>query len=66
MKIDVEFDACDAHGNCVIEAPEVFDMDDDMVVVLDQNPGDDLREKVERAAAVCPVAAIRIIDDDAN
>lgn len=43
------------------EAPEVFEVrDDDFLYVLDENPGEELREKVERAAQRCPKQAITI------
>lgn len=62
MKVIVDTDLCAAHGDCVIAAPEVFEIgdDDDVVSVLDPEPGEELREKVEQAASDCPVAAIRI------
>lgn len=64
MKITVDFDACEMHGDCVLEAPEVFDLadDSDVVIVLDDDPGEELRGKVETAARMCPVAAIKIED----
>ncbi|KQY58252.1 ferredoxin [Aeromicrobium sp. Root495] len=62
MKITVDFDHCEVHGDCVVAAPEVFDIgdDDDVVQVLDDNPGEELRTKVETAAKMCPVAAIKL------
>lgn len=61
MNITVDFEACEMHGDCVLEAPEVFDLDDDsdVVVVLNNEPGEELRRKVETAARMCPVAAIK-------
>lgn len=64
MKIDVNFDACEMHGDCVMEAPEVFNLEDDsdVVEVLDSNPPEELRTKVEAAARMCPVSAILVRD----
>ncbi|BDB44305.1 MULTISPECIES: ferredoxin [Mycobacterium] len=64
MKIIVDNDRCELHGECVMAAPEVFDIEDDKewVTVLDANPGEHLRSAVEEAAMMCPVAAIRIED----
>lgn len=61
-RIVVDLRLCDAHGDCVVEAPEVFDLgeDDEKVVVLDAQPGDDQWERVERAVRACPVSAIRV------
>lgn len=62
MEIKVDFDVCEAHGECVVEAPEIFDLDDDddVVKVLQAAPGEELREKAEKAARACPVNAIAI------
>jgi ferredoxin len=62
MKIKVDQSLCQAHGDCAIEAPSVFELgdDDDVVRVIDESPSDDRREAVERAARRCPVSAILI------
>ena len=62
MKIVVDFDACAAHGDCVVAAPEIFDIgdDDEVVTVLIEEPGEELRDKARAAADACPMAAIRI------
>lgn len=62
MKVVVDFEACEMHGDCVMEAPEVFDLEDDsdVVTVLEPEPDEALRTKVERAARMCPVAAILV------
>jgi ferredoxin len=64
MKVIVDMDACEAHGDCVIAAPEIFDLgdDDDVVTVLNAEPGEELRVKAELAVANCPVAAITLED----
>ena len=64
MRVIVDPDVCAAHGDCVIAAPEVFDLgdDDDVVTVLNPDPGEELRAKVAQAASDCPVSAIRIED----
>lgn len=62
MKVIVDELRCDAHGQCVDACPEVFalDDDDDVVSVLVEQPDESLREKLERAARICPKAAITI------
>jgi ferredoxin len=62
VKLIVDLDVCAAHGDCVVAAPELFDLgeDDDVVTVLDAEPGEELRAKAERAVQDCPVSAIRI------
>jgi ferredoxin len=44
-------------------APEVFEVrDDDFLYVLQEEPPEELREKVEAAARACPKAAIKVVD----
>lgn len=64
MKVIIDELRCDAHGACVAACPEVFALgdDDDIVTVLVSTPDESLRGAVERAAGVCPKAAIRIED----
>ncbi|HET9104208.1 MAG TPA: ferredoxin [Solirubrobacteraceae bacterium] len=64
MKITVDVDVCEAHGECVAAAPEIFDLgdDDDVVTILQPEPGEDLREEALAAQKSCPVDAIRIED----
>lgn len=63
MKVVVDFESCEANAACMQAAPQVFEVrDDDHLYVLQEHPADDLREIVERAAAACPMAAIRIED----
>ena len=61
MKVRVDHDLCEGHMRCQAAAPEVFEVrDDDRSYVLIEDPGEDLRPKVERAARLCPRQAIRI------
>jgi ferredoxin len=64
MKVIVDELRCDAHGVCVTACPEVFALgdDDDVVRVLIEEPDESLREKLHKAALVCPKAAITIED----
>jgi ferredoxin len=62
MKVIVDAERCELHGECLIAAPEVFEIEDDKesVTVINPEPGEKLRGKVEEAVMMCPVAAIRI------
>jgi ferredoxin len=64
VKVIVDELRCDAHGLCVDACPEVFalDDDDDKVTVLVEAPDEFLREKLNRAALLCPKAAITVED----
>ena len=67
MRIVVDFDLCESNALCVDAAPELFVVrDDDLLYVLDENPGEDLRPKVEQAVRVCPKQAITIVEPDAG
>ena len=60
MRILVELNRCQSYAQCVYAAPAVFRMRGEESLEYDYNPDDALRERVERAAAACPVQAIHI------
>ena len=61
MRVVVNFDLCESNALCMAEAPEVFEVrDDDFLYVLDEEPPEELRAKVEAAARVCPKQAITV------
>jgi ferredoxin len=55
--VEVDEDACAAHGDCVDLAPEVFELDDVARVI-----GTAQDALLLSAAEACPSTAIRIID----
>ncbi|WP_405464265.1 ferredoxin [Streptomyces anulatus] len=59
MQITVDLDVCASHGNCVFAVPETFSFDDDYLR-YESTPDEALRDRVERAAASCPVRAITV------
>ncbi|CAG0967628.1 phthalate 3,4-dioxygenase ferredoxin component [Myxococcaceae bacterium] len=64
MRVVVNFELCEANARCMAACPEVFEVDDgDQLHVLIANPPESLRAKVEKAAASCPRAAIRIAEN---
>jgi ferredoxin len=62
MKVTVDTDKCIASGQCVLNAPDVFDQrdEDGIVVLLNPSPPAALAEDVRQAAALCPALAIMI------
>ena len=64
MKVIVESSRCELHGECVMAVPEVFEIEDDkdVVTLINPEPGEHLRSKVEDAVLMCPVAAISLAD----
>ncbi|MFL6022006.1 MAG: ferredoxin [Marmoricola sp.] len=64
MKVEIHEDKCVGAGQCAALAPGVFDQrdDDGVVIVLDENPRQDLHDNTRRAAAACPALAIVLHD----
>jgi ferredoxin len=61
MKIVVNYDLCEANAVCMGIAPEVFEVrEDDFLYLLQEEPSEDLRPKLEEAARRCPKQAITI------
>ena len=61
VKAKVDSSLCEGHAKCMENAPEVFEVrDDDQSHVLIDDIPEELRAKVERAARICPRAAISI------
>jgi ferredoxin len=63
MKIEANRDVCIGAGMCVMSAPDVFDQDDDgLVLVLQGEVPAEHAEAAARAVAGCPSGALRRID----
>lgn len=64
MKVIIDQDKCVASGQCVTAAADVFDQrdEDGIVVLLNENPPDELAAGIHQAAAVCPALAIVVED----
>ena len=63
MKIVVDFDKCASNAKCMKAAPDVFEVrEDGFLYVLQEEPPEALRAKVEEAARVCPTGAITVED----
>jgi ferredoxin len=61
VHIDVDWDQCESNGLCQLAAPEVFQLqDDDTLLILQENPDESLRDKVEQAVHNCPKHAITL------
>ena len=63
MRVVVDFDLCESNAVCMGIAPEVFEVrDDDFLYILQEEPDESLRSKMEEAVARCPKQAISIED----
>jgi ferredoxin len=60
MMVTIE-DTCTACGLCVDTCPEVFDMGDEMAIVIVDDVPEECEDAVQQAADECPVEAI-IVD----
>ena len=58
-RVVVDREVCMGAGVCELEAPEVFELDDDGVLQVHQ-PADPA--SVETAVRACPTGALRLID----
>jgi ferredoxin len=64
MKLVLDLADCVAHGECVLAAPELFELSDgdDVAQLLESEPGEELRAQAEAAVRACPAQAIRLED----
>ena len=61
MKIVVDFDKCASNARCMKAAPEVFEVrEDGFLYILQEDPPESLRSKIEQAARECPTGAITV------
>ncbi|MEX5632860.1 MULTISPECIES: ferredoxin [Parafrankia] len=64
MRVVVDFKLCESNALCVGIAPSVFELDDnDYLVILDEEPDEDLRKDLKAAVSACPKQAIAIAED---
>jgi ferredoxin len=64
MRVRVDRELCESNGVCVRLVPEVFVLDDDDRLRLEQeSPPAALRARVEQAVRRCPKQALTIVDE---
>lgn len=64
MRIVVDFDLCESNAVCMAIAPDIFEVrDDDFLYILNENPDESDRARVEEAVQRCPKQAISIAED---
>ena len=63
MRVVVDYDLCESNAICMAVAPEVFEVDDDdNLNLLQEEPPEELRPKIEEAVRRCPKQALSIAD----
>ncbi len=61
MHVNVDYDLCDSNAICMGIAPEVFEVrDDGFLYVLNEDPGEELRARMQESVRACPTQAISI------
>ena len=61
MRVVVDFDKCKSNAVCMAVAPEVFEVrDDGYLYILQEEPPDALRPKMDDAVRQCPTGAIAV------
>ncbi len=61
LEVSADRHECQSYGNCVLKAPDLFDLDDNgVVVVLDKTPGEEHRQQALSAVRACPVRALSL------
>jgi ferredoxin len=62
-RIESDTHVCQGFANCVMNAPDLFDLDDeDIVVVLKEEIGDDEFAHADQAVRACPVTALKLTE----
>jgi ferredoxin len=60
-RVEVDFDLCQGHAMCELEAPDYFQVPKrGKVDIVDAEPPAEAREDIERAVAMCPTQALFI------
>lgn len=64
VRVTVDLEKCLGYANCVADAPEVFEIPEESMVVrvLQDDPPTEMRAAVEAAALDCPARAITLTD----
>lgn len=58
MRLMVDLNRCEGYAQCAFLAPDVFTMHGEEALLYDATPDDAERDRIDRAAAACPVQAI--------
>ena len=66
MRVHADRDSCVSSGQCVMNAPDVFDQDEDdgVVILLVEEPSRAQYKAVREAANLCPAAIIHLAESE--
>jgi ferredoxin len=62
LRVVLDLDTCQGYANCVMSAPEVFDIAEQtgVAILLQEHPDDTQRAAVEEAVRQCPSESITL------
>ncbi|OBH52855.1 ferredoxin [Mycobacterium sp. E2479] len=62
LKVRIDLTACQGYACCMMEAPELFDLDDvsGKAVLFTDDPPEEQRARAADAARACPARAITV------
>ena len=65
MRIVLDLQLCQGHGQCELYAPQLFSLDESsgLAVLLVERPEAALHAAARDAASACPVRAITLVED---
>ncbi|MGB9620802.1 MAG: ferredoxin [Armatimonadota bacterium] len=64
LRPEIDESLCIGDGICADICPEVFEMGDDQLAhVINENPSEELYERVKEAADACPTGAITVHEE---
>ncbi|BAO91828.1 MULTISPECIES: ferredoxin [Caballeronia] len=67
IKLILDRPRCEGHGLCVEVAAQLLHIDDEGYAAIDINEiSDAILATAQAAARVCPVAALRLVDEEAT
>ncbi len=63
MRITSDREICQGYANCLVTAPDHFDLDDsDKVEIINPEPSDADLDVVREAVESCPVRALKLVE----
>ncbi|MGV9870586.1 ferredoxin [Rhodococcus koreensis] len=62
MKLSLNLNGCMGYACCMMESPELFDLDEDtgLAILLVEHPDGSMREQAETAVRACPAGVISL------
>ena len=60
IKVHIDLNLCQSHGECVAIAPDLFQLDENDFIVWQEEVDDSRRADLEAAVNTCPMTAISI------